>query len=425
MKVARNESCPCGSGKKYKVCCGAAPDTESPQSLAWRRLSRALQDHAPKLLRFIEESHGRGAIPEAWEEFTLWSGEPFDPASPQMALFYPWLFHAWKPLTTETTVAARCLHLIPPSQAYLIARGKGMDPYLYRYLSACLDSPFGFFEIISVNPGHGTEMREIFTETTYTVLERSASGSLRTGDILYGMVVECDGIVMLEANAPLVIPLRMKPLIMEERELLLENEALEREQALAAMEEDEGAAGDPIGRAPVETTLDRLALLSYDFSNRELYWKLWLSLVEPVPPRLHNADGEPLSMRRLIFAIDSPAEAFAALKDLAVGSSAEELLRDAEYATDGALKRVEFSWLKREHPRREGLETTVLGRIEIDGMQLAAEVDSAARAAEFKRLVSEQLGAKARYRATEIQSMERLMAEAGRSGDPAEEIEDR
>ena len=111
MKVGRNESCPCGSGKKYKVCCGAAPETESPQILAWRRLSRAVQDHAPKLLSFIAESHGRGAIPEAWEEFTLWSGEPFDPESPQVTLFYPWLFHVWRPDSIETNRNAFAGHL--------------------------------------------------------------------------------------------------------------------------------------------------------------------------------------------------------------------------------------------------------------------------------------------------------------------------
>jgi hypothetical protein len=151
MKIGRNEGCPCGSGKKYKLCCGAAPETESPLILAWRRLNRAVQDHAPKLLSFIAESHGRGAIPEAWEEFTLWSGEPFDPESPQVTLFFHWLFHTWRPDPIDSGVEARCLREIPPTQAYLIARSKGMDPVLYRYLSACLDSPFGFFEVISVD----------------------------------------------------------------------------------------------------------------------------------------------------------------------------------------------------------------------------------------------------------------------------------
>jgi hypothetical protein len=431
MKIGRNESCPCGSGKKYKVCCGAAPEMESPQILAWRRLSRAVQDHAPKLLSFIAESHGRAAIPEAWEEFTLWSGESFDPESPQVTLFYPWLFHVWRPDPIETAVEARCLHSIPPTQAYLIARSKGMDPVLYRYLSACLDSPFGFFEVIRADPGRGMQMREILTETTCAVLERSASGSLKPGDIVYGMVVECDGVVMLEASSPIAIPLRLKPMIVEERELLLDDEALEREQALEAMAEEVRAAGDvvgdagsehdgdeetpnvdPAGGAGVETTLSKRVLSQEDFSIREFYWELVLPLLNPAPPQLHNTDGDRLSMQRLIFAIDSPDEAFSALKGLAVGQSEEELLRDAEYAARGELRRVEFNWTKRGNSRHKGWETTVLGHIEIDGKQLTAEVNSAQRAVELKRLVSEQLGEKARYRVTEIQSMERLLAEA-------------
>jgi len=419
MKVGRNESCPCGSGKKYKVCCGAAPETESPQILAWRRLSRAVQDHVPKLLSFIAESHGPGAIEEAWEEFTLWDDVPFDPESPQVTLFYPWLFHVWRPDPVDTGVEARCLHSIPPTQAYLIARGKGMDQPLYRYLSACLDSPFGFFEIISADPGHGMQMREILTETTCEVLERSASGSLTPGDIVYGMVVECDGISMLEASAPVALPIGVKVVIVDQREQLLEDEAWDREEALKAMAEEESVAADalsddgleqvgaeqalnidPAGATGDDTTLHKSALMRYDFDNRELYWDLVLPLLNPVPPQLHNTDGARLSMQRLIFAIDSAAAAFQALKGLAVGQSEEELLQDAEYAADGELRRVAFNWTKRGNSRHKGWETTMLGRIDIEGTQLAAEVNSGERAAEFKRLVGERLGEKARYRVT-------------------------
>jgi hypothetical protein len=167
-----------------------------------------------------------------------------------------------------------------------------------------------------------------------------------------------------------------------------------------------------IGGAGAETTLSKFALCRHDFSNRELYWELVLPLLYPVPPQMHNTDGDPFSMQRLIFAIDSPAEAFAALKGLAIGQSEDELLQDAQYAAPGILQRVEINWTKRGNSRHKGWETTVLGRIEIDGTQLTAEVNSAQRAAEFKRLVSERLGKKARYRVTEIQSLERLMAEA-------------
>jgi hypothetical protein len=410
MKIGRNEPCPCGSGKKYKVCCGAAAsDAESPQLLAWRRLNRGVENYAMQLLTYIAESYGPGAVAEAWGEFTLWSEEPFDLQSPHVTLFYPWLFHVWVPMPGETDVQARCLHAIPPSQAYLIARGKSIDPALYRYLSACLDSPFGFFEVVSVNPGQGMQMREILTETSYTVLERGASQTLQPGDTLYGMLVECDGVVLLEACAPIGIPIGLKPQIVEEREMLLADEALERDES-AADPALEGTA--PAGRADAERTLDRESLFRYDFSNRELYWELVLPLLNPAPPRVHNTDGDPLSMQRLIFAIDSPAETFAALKTLAIGHSEEELLQDAAYSADGMLQRVEFHWTKAGNSQHQEWETTLLGHIDINGTQMAAEVNSAERAAEFKRLVSERLGGKARYRVTEIQSMERLLSEA-------------
>ena len=433
MKIGRNEPCPCGSGKKYKVCCGAAAtEPEAPQMLAWRRLNRVVRDYAPQLLRFIAESYGPDAIPEAWEEFTLWNDEPFDPESPQVTLFYPWLFHAWRPLMGETNVQTRCVHSIPPSQAFLIARGKSIDPLLYRYLSACLDSPFGFFEVVSVDTGQGMRMREIITETSYSVLERSASMTLQPGDTLYGMLVECDGVVLLEACAPIAIPIGLKPKIVEERELLLADEAIEREEfdaklaAERAANADDGEFEDPldvsVAAAPdeldptdpadVEATLDRQSLFRHEFSNRELYWELVLPLLNPAPPQLHNTDGDPLSMQRLIFDIDSPAETFAALTTLATGRSEDEILQDAEYSADGTLQRVEFHWTKPGNSRHKGWQTTMLGRIEINGTQMVVEVNSARRAAEFKRLVSERLGMKAKNRVTEIQSMERLLSEA-------------
>ncbi len=446
MKIGRNETCTCGSGKKYKLCCGAAAKTESPELLAWRRLRRAVENHATKLLGFIAESHGRGAIEEAWEEFTLWSGEPFDPESPQVTLFYPWLFHSWKPFGPETGVAARCLHSIAPSQAYLIAKGQSLDPVLYRYLSTCLDSPFGFFEVVSVDPGRGMQLSEILTETSHAVLERSASGSLGAGDIVYGMVVECDGVAMLEASAPVALPPRLKVMIVEERERLLEEQALDYEEALAEFEQEEardradaaasghaeegdeidGAedVGDAVASPAVSAstaaaglgdapkTLDKSVLARYDDSIRELYWDLVLPLLNPVLPEMHNTDDEPLSMQRLIFAIDSPAATFAALKDLAVGRSEQELLQDAQYDAGGALCRVAFGWTRRGNAQHKEWENTLLGHVEIDGTQLAAEVNSARRAAEFKRVIAERLGAGARYRVTEVQSMERLMANA-------------
>jgi hypothetical protein len=34
LKAGRNDSCPCGSGKKHKKCCGAKSDRRSPVATA-------------------------------------------------------------------------------------------------------------------------------------------------------------------------------------------------------------------------------------------------------------------------------------------------------------------------------------------------------------------------------------------------------
>ena len=438
MKVGRNDRCPCGSGKKYKVCCGAAPETESSDTLAWRRLSRAIENHTAKLFSFIEETYGPEAIPEAWEEFTLWSEEPFTPDDPQVTLFYPWLFHHWSPDPADTAVEARCLHEISPTQAYLIARGQDLDVALYRYLSACLDSPFGFYEVVGVEPGSGLRLREILTETLHHVRERSASSTLQVDDTLYGMVVECDGVEILEACAPVAFPLRLKPRIIEQREALLESEAIDRAEVLKAIADAEAAEpeGAVIDERPAPGTaeggeassedgrLSAHSLFRYDFAIRELYWDLVIPLLHPQPPTLHNTDGDRVSMRRLVFDIDSAADAFAALKVLALGMSEDELRAAAEYGADGALQRVAFAWTKRGNSTHKDWETTVLGHLRIEGTRLTADVNSAPRAAEFKRRVSELMGDHARYRMTQIQTMEAahppVAAHGGSSAAPAD-----
>ena len=39
-KVGRNDPCPCGSGKKYKKCCGAVSHPERSELLRERRRTR-------------------------------------------------------------------------------------------------------------------------------------------------------------------------------------------------------------------------------------------------------------------------------------------------------------------------------------------------------------------------------------------------
>ncbi len=52
------------------------------------------------------------------------------------------------------------------------------------------------------------------------------------------------------------------------------------------------------------------------------------------------------------------------------------------------------------------LESTVLGRIDIDGRKMKVEVNSDKRAETIKKEIEKQLGPRANYKTTEIRSLE-------------------
>jgi uncharacterized protein (DUF2384 family) len=112
-----------------------------------------------------------------------------------------------------------------------------------------------------------------------------------------------------------------------------------------------------------------------------------------------------------VFDIDSPQAAFDALRHLALGPGDEELLADAGHDAQGRLQRVHFSWLEKGNPMNKSWDNTVLGEIEIEGSRLVVQVNSAARAERARTVVETALGVQARYRATEIRSLERMLEE--------------
>ena len=336
------------------------------------------------MLRFVKNAYGPRAIDEAWKEFTLGKEPEFDPDTPLVAVFMPWLFHCWSPDPGETAVRDRALHGVPPTEAYLRKKGARLDPLLREYLQACLASAFSFYEIARSDPGRGVRLRDIITGAETEVAERSASQTMQAGDILFGQVAGTGDLVLLEACSPYAIAPIHKPRIIELRKHI-------------------ASSGDPTGPG---------LLREWDPELRELYLDIIDRILEPALPELRNTDGEPLSLRRLMFDIESAQQAFDALKHLASGETEDELLEGAERDAQGALIRVRFDWKKAGNRMHASWDNTVLGSIEIDGGRLTAEVNSAERESALKALIETALGERGRYRATEIQSMEKLLAEA-------------
>ena len=391
MKTGRNDPCPCGSGKKYKHCClnaGSGPAI-APADLTWRRLRALLDGFAAEMLRFTVEAYGPLAVHEAWNEFMCDEDLEFDPDTPLMQLFMPWFFHCWSPDPIATMVGNKSLHNVIPTAVYLSSKGRRLDPLLRRYLESLLTAPFTFFEVMACDPGTGMTLRNVMTQEEHAVTERGLSQGVQRGDLLFGQLASVDRLTMVEACNGFAIPPMEKAPIIELRAHI--------------------ASAHPV--------ITHQVLRDWDFELLDLFHEITDRLYNPRLPTLQNTDGEPLSLHKLVFDLNSPPQAvFDALKHLALDELDEDLLSDATRDSEGTLTRVRFSWKKRGNKKHAGWDNTVLGWIEIDGPRLIAEVNSQARADAIRKTIETALGEDVRYRASEIQSPERMLADLRAAG---------
>ena len=237
------------------------------------------------------------------------------------------------------------------------------------------------------------------TQEEHAVTERGLSQNMQPGDLLFGQLAFIDQLRMIEAfNGFVIPPMEKAPVI-----------------ALRARI----AASCPV--------ITHQVLRKWDFELLGLFHDIAARLYNPQPPILQNTDGEPIVLCKLAFDLKtSPQTAFDALKHLALEEMREDLLEDATRDSEGNLTGVRFSWNKRGNKKHAGWDNTILGWIEIDGARLTAEVNSEARADAVRKAIKTSLGKDVRYRASEIQSTESMLADlraAGGAGADADEHE--
>lgn len=388
-KPGRNDPCPCGSGRKFKHCCGssAAAPVESPESLAWRRIRRLLEENNEQLHRFTMNAYGPQALPEAWDEFNCVAPEKteFDFESPHFGIFMSWFQNFWSP-DLESEVPDKALRDVEPVDAYLARRGARLDPLMREYLESCLEAPLSFHEVVAVEPGRGFILRDLVTGLEQPVSERAASGEARPGDILFAQVVRAGGLALLECCSAFFFP------------------------PIARIEID-GACRRLVRRRKRAT----FPLREYDLEMLEIYHVMAKRTLNPALPAMHNTDGDPISMRRVVFDIESAERAFEALRHLEPADEGE-LAQTQRRDGDGRLVEGQLHWVEPSKTGRGGMSNTILGTLTISGSRLIAEVNSEARERRLREIVEVALGAAARHRATEIQSIEKMLDEARSKG---------
>lgn len=383
MKPGRNDPCACGSGKKYKHCCLKFGAPQEPSAELIRARYRRAYDGVPdRLARIVNETYGQAAIHEAWREFFVFSLDDdaqYDPNAGHDQLFLPWFFHRWTPDPADTSVEDKALHGYSPSASFLARHGARVDPLLRRYLEACIATPLSFFQILEVMPGRSITVRDVLTGDEFGVSEKSATVTLNVDDLIYAQIVRCGPIAILEGCPTYSLrPLHTIQVIALREEIL--------------------AKGKRNARSLAEL---------WEWRFRELYLKCLASVLTPLPPQIQNTDGDPLVPIKLVFDIDSPQAALDALQSLAVAGDNESPHIDIERNTTGELQHARFSWLRINASAKQASRNTVLGSIGIDRRRLTCEVNSENRAAAFRRLIEKRPKSTARFRQSEIGSLER------------------
>ncbi len=333
-------------------------------------MREALEGYVAPLLDFTIGAYGRDAFREAWVEFTFDEHAEFTHGHPETELFFPWFFHRWAPdMAKGNTLPDATLRGIPPTRAYLARKSRQLSPLLQRYLEACLETPFGFHEVLQCEPDIGFTARNVFTATELQVRDRTSSSLLAKGDILFGQLVQLQGFAMVEATAPFAFPPAFKTHLIQVRH---------RKELLSAP----------------------------DLALRRIYRSLAETYLNPKPPKIHNTDGDAMEPRTLYFDIESPQAAFDALKSLALGMSEEELRADAKLDANGKVVEAEIPWIRKASSAHAAMQTVLMGRLCISGLKLTAEVNSLERARTARTLITAALGITARYRRTRKQPLD-------------------
>jgi hypothetical protein len=381
METGRNAPCPCGSGRKYKNCClkTLKPDRDSE----WQRLGEAYGRLDERLRDFAERALGRAGMAASYDEFLLWPEEALDPAflERQGQLFCSWSIFNWRYEPEDVDGPLRLPPGVTPAEFYLERQKGRLSETEKALITAISHAPFSFHEVIRCEPGRGFLLKDVLTGEELDVLERSASEVAREGDILFGRVATLGEVSMLYGCGAYAFPPEYKPSIIDLRKWLRRGRRKITREMLGECEAD----------------------------IRKAYLDLSQSLFRL--PTLCNTDGEPFDMQTLHYKIDSAERAFAGLAGLCVTESEAELRALAERDAQGAVTRVEIPWTRKGRDK-SGLDTTVLGILNIEGKTLKVSVNSAARAERIRKEIESRLGAGARFKTAVIQSGEVMMKEA-------------
>ncbi len=399
--VGRNAPCPCGSGKKYKMCCLPVRDTEPPAPTPLGAGVEAAADE--ELGRYLAEFAARVPRRERDRAMTLFaearssSAGRAEDAHADAVGFMDWFINDYRLRTSGRTIV----------EEILVTRPRSLTRGARTLLASWRDRPVTLYEVVAVEPGAGITLRDLFGSGLHEVRDVRGSRALARWDVVATRLIPIGGAMRVAATVLVFLP--------EEKEWLLE----EVERRLGAWRQAHPSAG-------VEQSLKADGLLFHrlacELAERRRETAKSLKAV--------TAEGHPVVFAKARYRMTDAARVLAALRSaedfaqsepgpgeliafvwLKLGGSARLAVASSE-VPEGA---VQFTRSFLATPDAEPIPT--LGDVRIRGRRLFLESLSRERLGWGKARLADLLGDAARFEAERFESMDTKCAAAdGRSG---------
>jgi hypothetical protein len=375
--VGRNEPCPCGSGKKYKRCCGAqdgvhlAPASQGPED-DLRACAHALDARVvERLTHFARREFGRDWYAREVERLD-WG----DTAGLEV-LIVPALLY---------TLPYRDEH--PPIAELARARGVLFDTEELAWLGAQAESWFSIFAVGKVDRAKGLALRDVLSGQERYVHERSASEVVSTHDMVLVRIVDWKGISVLSGTHPRLLPPRLG------ENVAAQVRKLHRKRT-----------------RPFSLELLRTPEVVRDLIDE---WETEIVAAQNAPPpALCNMDGDPLLLTKDRFTVRAGARAELE-KILAT-------LPDTDLESDGKVTHIDVS--RPPANPTPAMDVVSVAHGELRESEIVIETNSVKRADAIRQMIERAAGELVVHRAREHAdpaSQANRDAYAGRGAEPTE-----
>lgn len=183
-EVSRNRPCPCGSGRKYKMCHGRELRHPLPMRASW--LWAKVVTYASRM-RQLDVLLDYAEILGGEEEASAASRNLSDPLVADLALFEGGLLERF---------LAECGGLLPDDELALVR--------------SWLDTERRLLEVLSVEPRVSVSCRDLLTGEKVDVHDGTMSTTLEPLDLIYGRPLPDGGGALRMRSAPRLIPRMMR-----------------------------------------------------------------------------------------------------------------------------------------------------------------------------------------------------------------------